>query len=99
MAQNIALTPAQTESVAKATELIGYGQPAIIAEGYGKSVRLTYIDPTETLRLTIEEDGSFARLDLWETEGETPLDGSYDDDWMEVNEGEFGLELKALING
>lgn len=99
MATKIELNPAQAVSAAKSTELIGYGEPAIIGEGYGNSVRLTYIDSTEILRVTLNEDGTFAALDLWETEGETPLEGSYDSDWMNVNEGEFGEELKELING
>jgi hypothetical protein len=99
MAQNIKLNPAQVVSAEKATELIGYDEPAVISEGYGNSVRLTYIDPTESLRVTLNEDGTFFSLDLWDTEGESPLEGSYDSDWMDVTEGEFGEELKELING
>lgn len=95
---NIKLTPAQTIAADKATEVIGYGEPVLVEYGYGNSLRFIYADNAETLRLTLNEDGSFFSLDLWETEGETPLDGSFDDDWMEVNEGEFGLELKAALD-
>ena len=99
MSQNSTLNPAQQVSAAKATELIGYGSPKLVSEGYSGSVHLVFMDSTESLRLVLNEDGSFGRLDLWETEGETPLEGSFDSDWMDVSEGEFGEELKELING
>lgn len=96
---NVELNPAQTNSAVKAIELIGYGSPLGISEGYGNSVRLVFSDLTESLRLTLNEDGSFAILELWDVEGENPLSKTYDSDWMDVSEGEFGEELKALING
>lgn len=95
---HVELNPAQTESAVKAIELIGYGSPAGISTGYGNSVRLVFSDFTESLRLTLNEDGTFARLDLWGMEGENPLSKTYDSDWMDVSEGEFGEELKNLIN-
>lgn len=95
----VELNPAQTESAVKAIEIIGYGSPAGISHGYGNSVRLVFSDFTESLRLTLNEDGTFARLDLWGVEGEDPLSKTYDSDWMDVSEGEFGEQLKALING
>lgn len=93
------MNPAQQVSAAKATELIDYGSPKLVSKGYAGSVHLVFMDSTESLRLVLNEDGSFGRLDLWETEGESPLEGSFDSDWMDVSEGEFGGELKDFING
>lgn len=98
MTQNIELNPAQAKSAAKATEFIGYGEPVAVSEGYSNSVRLVYRDETESLRLTLNEDGTFASLDLWDCEGEDPLGPTFDSDWMNVNEGEFGEELKVHLD-